>query len=135
MGKRERKCNWRPLICLGLRALMKPLLPGCHPLLLPPQRFASSAAQGKAGGASSGVKAAESRSPAWQKGQESREPAWLSFGKGAWSSYSSASVVSCHAALASRGSPRLGAAVGIIPRMCLKAYLLVLVGRERATLF
>lgn len=67
MGKTERKCNWRPLICLGLCALMKPLLPGCHPLLLPPQHFASCDAQGNAGGASSAVKAAESRSPAWQK--------------------------------------------------------------------
>lgn len=27
----ESKCNWRPLICLGLRALMKPLLPGVVP--------------------------------------------------------------------------------------------------------
>lgn len=34
MGKMERKCSWRPLICPGLRALMKPLLPGCRPLPL-----------------------------------------------------------------------------------------------------
>lgn len=57
MGKMERKCNWRPLICLGLHALMKPLLPGCRPPLLPPRRFASSDAEGKAGGAGSAVKA------------------------------------------------------------------------------
>lgn len=31
MGKMERKRNWRPLICLGLRALMKPLLPSVIP--------------------------------------------------------------------------------------------------------
>lgn len=56
--------------------------------------------------------------------------------KGAWSSYSSASLVSCHAALTSCGSPRLGAVIGVILRVCLKEYLLlVLMGRERATLF
>lgn len=62
MGKMERKCNWSPLICLGLCTLMKPLLPRCCLPLLPPQRFASSDAQGKASGASSAIKAAQSLS-------------------------------------------------------------------------
>lgn len=72
MGKMERKCNWRPLICLGLRALMKPLLPGCRPPLLPPQHFASSDAQGKAAGAGSAVKAAFLQHSKTDRSQENR---------------------------------------------------------------
>lgn len=129
MGKMERKRNWRPLICLGLRALMKPLLPNIVPRCSQPRSSppVTHRAQPVEPAAPEKLPRAFPQHGKYDRSRENRP---------GWALERSPSYQGSALALASRGSPRSGAAAGEILRACLKeCLLLVLMGRERATLF
>lgn len=128
MGKMERKCSWRPLICLGLRALMKPLLPGCRPL---PLRLWWRTGQSQRGRQRRACCSEPfSGTEEWQ---ESRELALLSSGKEpVFLRLCSCGLLPC--CTHESRQPALGSCGGVSLRACLKENLLVLMGRERAVL-